>query len=95
MLHIPQAGRRGGYCSCPRAHGGHNIGFIPQQTACDHRHLRAGADLGNDPGHDAGQDLNEIRFALFQLARQAGQREGVQNERPLDGQQAPGDAPGG
>ena len=44
---------------------------------------------GDDPGHDAGKDLNKIRFALFQLAGQAGQREGVQNERPLDGQQAP------
>ena len=88
MSHIPQAGRRGGYCSCPRAHGGHDIGFVPQQAACNDRYLCAGADLGDDPGHDAGKDLDKIRLALLQLAGQAGQREGIQNECPLDGQQA-------
>ena len=86
---IPQGGRRGGNCGGTCAHGGHDVGFVPQQAACNDRHLCAGAELGDDPGHDAGKDLDKIRLALLQLAGQAGQREGVQNERPLDGQQAP------
>ena len=85
---IPQRGRRGGNCSGTCAHGGHDIGFVPQQAACNDRYLCAGADLGDDPGHDAGKDLDKIRLALLQLAGQAGQREGIQNECPLDGQQA-------
>ena len=52
------------------------------------RHPGAGTDLGDDPGHDAGKDLDKIRLALLQLAGQAGQREGIQDECPLDGQQA-------
>ena len=74
----------GGTC----AHGGHDVGFVPQQAACNDRHLCAGADLGDDPGHDAGKDLDKIRLALLQLTGQAGQREGIQDECPLDGQQA-------
>lgn len=85
---IPQGGRRGGNCGGTCAHGGHDIGFVPQQAACNDRHLCAGADLGDDPGHDAGKDLDKIRLALLQLAGQAGQREGIQDECPLDGQQA-------
>lgn len=85
---IPQGGRRGGNCGGTCAHGGHDVGFVPQQAACNDRHLCAGADLGDDPGHDAGKDLDKIRLALLQLAGQAGQREGIQDECPLDGQQA-------
>ena len=85
---IPQGGRRGGNYGGTCAHGGHDVGFVPQQAACNDRHLCAGADLGDDPGHDAGKDLDKIRLALLQLAGQTGQREGIQNECPLDGQQA-------
>ena len=85
---IPQGGRRGGNCGGTCAHGGHDVGFVPQQAACNDRHLCAGADLGDDPGHDAGKDLDKIRLALLQLTGQAGQREGIQDECPLDGQQA-------
>ena len=85
---IPQGGRRGGNCGGTCAHGGHDVGFVLQQAACNDGHLCAGADLGDDPGHDAGKDLDKIRLALLQLTGQAGQREGIQNECPLDGQQA-------
>ena len=85
---IPQGGRRGGNCGGTCAHGGHDVGFVPQQAACNDRHLCAGADLGDDPGHDAGKDLDKIRLALLQLTGQAGQREGIQDECPLNGQQA-------
>ena len=85
---IPQGGRRGGNCGGTCAHGGHDVGFVPQQAACNDRHLCAGADLGDDPGHDAGKNLDKIRLALLQLTGQAGQREGIQNACPLDGQQA-------
>ena len=70
---IPQGGRRGGNCGGTCAHGGHDVGFVPQQAACNDRHLCAGADLGDDPGHDAGKDLDKIRLALLQLTGQAGQ----------------------
>ena len=62
---IPQGGRRGGNCGGTCAHGGHDVGFVPQQAACNDRHLCAGADLGDNPGHDAGQDLDKIRLALL------------------------------
>ena len=71
---IPQGGRRGGNCGGTCAHGGHDVGFVSQQAACNDRHLCAGADLGDDPGHDAGQDLDEIRLALLQLTGQAAAR---------------------
>lgn len=87
-LRYPTGGRRGGNCGGTCAHGGHDVGFVPQQAACNDRHLCAGADLGDDPGHDAGKDLDKIRLALLQLTGQAGQREGIQDECPLDGQQA-------
>ena len=64
---IPQGGRRGGNCGGTCAHGGHDVGFVPQQAACNDRHLCAGADLGDDPRHDAGKDLDKIRLALLQL----------------------------